>query len=70
MNWCDSSLEIVKLSILSSSPLITSVLTALFRISLVVDCVDGGVFFVRCHRGFGGAWKAYFFYTSTTYIEA
>jgi hypothetical protein len=46
MNWIGSSHEIAKLSILSSSPLITSVLTAVFSFSLVVDCVDGGVFLV------------------------
>jgi hypothetical protein len=70
MNWIGFSLENAKLSILSPSPLIISVLIAVFGISLVVDCVDGGVFLVRCQRGFGGAWKTYFFYTSATYIEA
>lgn len=64
-----SSLEISKLSILSSFPLITSVLTAVFNISLVVDCVDG-VFLCQCHRGCNGAWKTSFFYTSATYTEA
>jgi hypothetical protein len=55
---------------LSSSPFITSVLTAIFNISLVVNCVKGDVFIVWYHRGFSGAWKTYFFYASATYIEA
>jgi len=54
---------------LSFSPLVTSVLTAVFNINLIVDCLDGGVFLCRCHRGCGGVWKTPFSYTSATYVR-